>query len=160
MAHRDPTALTGRGTDSTGRGAQHSVCVRSRARLWWGHGGGSERAHRLGLLVLLWAPARRLTLDLALAQRGHLLRARQSRGETCDHGRGATGRSGRAACWRELDFLPSLTSRVARQRRCQEVRRAAGTELGKGWVGRGGAPAAMSPRRTRGVRSLTKEAAA
>jgi hypothetical protein len=55
LAHRDPTASTGRGTDSTGRGAQHRVCVRSRARLWWGHGGGSERAHRLGILLAVLA---------------------------------------------------------------------------------------------------------
>jgi hypothetical protein len=74
-----------------------------------------------------------------------------SRGRDGARGRIEPGREGSYAHAREVIVLRRLTSRVARQRRCQEVRRAAGTarKRSTGWAGRGGAPATRSRRRTR-----------
>ena len=87
---------------STGRGAQHRVCVRSRARLWWGHGGGSERAHRLGILLAVPALGDvHGTSHLPLLGRHHLRPRANSRGRDGARGRIEPGREGSYARWRE-----------------------------------------------------------
>ena len=138
MAHRDPTTSTGRGTASTGRGAQHRVCVRSNARLWWGHGGGSERAHRLGLLVLLGVvvPAR---CTAALLLRRHHLRPPQTnrRGQDGAHGRSELSCEGSYAHAREVIVFPTDSPSAIRQRRCQGVKGAARRLGSAPWGGRG-----------------------
>ena len=106
---------------------------------------GSGSCWRSWRLVTFMTPA---TCRLLRAGICHHKQSRSQKGARgCIH----SCREGSYARWRELDFLPSLTSRVARQRRCQEVRRAAGTarKRSTGWAGRGGAPATPSRRRTR-----------
>ena len=106
---------------------------------------GSGSCWRSWRLVTFMTPA---TCRLLRAGICHHKQSRSQKGARgCIH----SCREGSYARWRELDFLPSLTSRVARQRRCQEVRRAAGTarKRSTGWAGRGGAPATRSRRRTR-----------